>query len=63
MNVSNRDTLTDTALDGCTNVDGFDTFGAVKCNPISPTNPTAGLLLREMSADNQFFFVYITFVI
>lgn len=53
----------DTSYDGCSNVVGFDPFGAVVCKPVSPTNPTAGLILKDLTASNQFFFVYITFVI
>lgn len=63
MSVENRDSLMDTSYDGCSNVVGFDPFGAVVCKPVSPTNPTAGLILKDLTASNQFFFVYITFVI
>lgn len=63
MTVYGRDTVYGTSLRDCTNVVGFDPSGNVFCKPISPTNPTAGLLLRDMSTKNQFFFVYVTFVI
>lgn len=63
MTLSNRDTLAGTSYDGCSNVVGFDPFGATLCKSLSPTNPTAGLVLKDFSANNQFFFIYITFVI
>jgi hypothetical protein len=42
----NKDMVGGTSLQGCPNPIGFDGDNMVYCNPISPTNPITGLLLR-----------------
>lgn len=42
---------------------GFDAQGTLYCDNVSVSNPTAGLVLRNLSPRNQFFLLYVNIVL
>ncbi len=64
IKLNNQVSLAGTSLNNCNNPMGFNIKDdSLYCNNVSVGNPTAGLVLRDLSARNQFFLVYVNLII
>lgn len=63
IKLNNQVSLAGTSLHNCPNPMGFDLNKTVYCDGVSVGNPSAGLILRDLTPRNQFFFLYLNVIL